>query len=67
MNIEKAPGSMVFMSYEEAVLYCRFLEYNDHKDWRLPTEEEYAHHNLYGWYLNDPASGMWSVLAVRDI
>lgn len=65
--IELAPQSEVGMSYEEAVLYCAFLEYNGHKDWRLPADSEGVQYNLYSWYLNDIASGMWCVVPVRDV
>ena len=51
--IEYAPVSRVFMSYEEAVLYCQFLEYRGHRDWRLPTEDEYRNiTTLAGWYFD---------------
>ena len=30
------------MTYDEAVMYCFFLDYNGHKDWRMPTRTEYA-------------------------
>ena len=39
--IEKAPAAEKEMTYGEAILYCQFLEYNGHRDWRLPTQDEY--------------------------
>ena len=27
---------------DEAVLYCQFLEYDGHNDWRLPTMREWS-------------------------
>jgi hypothetical protein len=39
--IEVAPSSDVWMTYNEAVIYCQFLEHNGHTDWRLPTYDEY--------------------------
>lgn len=29
-----------YLPYEEALLYCQFLNINDHIDWRLPTVDE---------------------------
>jgi hypothetical protein len=50
--IEKAPPSKV-MSYEEAILYCQFLEYNGHRDWRMPTSSEYLDTTgLSGWFVD---------------
>lgn len=31
------------MSYDAALMYCFFLEYNGHNDWRLPTFDEVKH------------------------
>jgi hypothetical protein len=28
-------------TYNEAFLYCITLSYNGHKDWRMPTHDEY--------------------------
>jgi hypothetical protein len=39
--IEFAPRSVDIMTYQEAVLYCLFLEYGGHKDWQLPTLEDF--------------------------
>jgi hypothetical protein len=69
--IELAPMSENNMTYDEAVLYCQFLEYNGHTDWRLPTYDEYqnAEHNIWGWFLNRdrPNSLRWRVCPVRDV
>lgn len=40
--IERAPMSEKRMTYDDAVLYCQFLEYNDHRDWRMPTRSEWV-------------------------
>ena len=49
--IELAPSSENRMTYNEAILYCQFLDYNGHRDWRLPTKEEYWDTSgLYGWF-----------------
>ena len=65
--IEFAPRSKNVMTYDEALLYCQFLDYGDHKDWRLPVEDEYSSNNMHCWYLNDTESGIWSVVPVRDV
>lgn len=64
--IERAP--CVFgVTYEEAVLYCQFLDYNGHKDWRLPTRSEH-NEDLTGWYY-PPQSVVYRmhVVPVRDV
>lgn len=69
--IEKAPVSKQLRTYSEALLYCQFLSYNDHIDWRLPTADEYRQFDLWGWYYDDPLAntdrGPYQVIAVRDI
>ena len=40
--IEFAPTTANMITYDEAVLYCFFCNYNGHTDWRLPTEYEYS-------------------------
>lgn len=69
--IEQAPGSRINLSYDEAVLYCQFLDYNGHQDWRLPTYKEWKDSpGLVGWYLDrDPTFNLtaWMVIPVRDI
>jgi hypothetical protein len=39
--IEWAPQSIDIMSYNDAILYCVFLDYNDHRDWRIPTLQDF--------------------------
>jgi hypothetical protein len=68
--IELALRTRKVMSYDEALLYCQFLDYDGHKDWRLPTWVEYNEYSsLYGWYVNrSPGSfPYYSVTPVRDI
>jgi uncharacterized protein YfbU (UPF0304 family) len=66
--IELAPYSNYMMPCEEAVLYCQFLEYNGHCDWRMPTWDEYQTHMLvWGWFLDRTMSGVWGVTPVRDV
>ena len=59
------------MTYDEAVLYCQFLDYNGHRDWRLPTLVEWClckSSNNNEWYVDDITkdTGSWPVLPVRD-
>jgi hypothetical protein len=68
--IEFAPRTIFEMTFDEAILYCRFLEYNGHKDWRIPTADEYyTYARILGWYcgreLHDDYA--WQVTPVRDI
>lgn len=39
--IEFAPTSKNKMTYDEALLYCQFLDYNGYNDWRMPSVVEY--------------------------
>jgi hypothetical protein len=39
--IEYAPKIEKDMSHDQAWLHCLTLDYNGHKDWRLPTYREY--------------------------
>ena len=39
--IEIAPKSNIQLDYNQAFLYTITLNYNNHKDWRFPTEFEY--------------------------
>jgi hypothetical protein len=39
--IELALQTQQEITYDEAWLYCITLDYNGHKDWRLPTANEY--------------------------
>lgn len=68
--IELAPLSKEELTYDEAILYCTFLDYNGHTDWRLPTRVEYLDViGISGWY--DGRDGewvpKWKVCPVRDI
>ena len=50
--IELAPSTENEMTYEEAILYCQFLEYDGHRDWRIPTKKEWSdyRYNIWGWH-----------------
>lgn len=54
--IQFAPNS-VKMSYEDAVVYCLFLEYDSYKDWEVPSavmywlNEQIDHSS---WHINHP-------------
>ena len=75
--LEYAPCSENAMSYEEAVIYCRFCKHNGHNDWRLPTLHEYNQsstcidNTLYCvWLQGDRYEHEklgWRVVPVRDI
>ena len=72
--IDIAPSSSNTMTYEEALLYCQFLEYDGHRDWRMPTEEEWInldHIELMSWWFDDinikNDDIFLSVVPVRDI
>ena len=43
-DIEFAPAVTEVMSFNQAWLYCLILSHNGHKDWRLPTRDEYENH-----------------------
>jgi hypothetical protein len=70
--IEVAPESKNRMTYNEAIIYCQFLEHNGHTDWRMPTRHEYRSNMMIsGWY-QDRASQihtsiLWVVVPVRDV
>jgi hypothetical protein len=66
--LEFAPQSPIerLMTYEEALLYCQFLDYNGHNDWRIPTSEEYQRiHWMMGWHEGDLSVARWHVTPVR--
>ena len=68
--IECAPASEITMTYNEAVLYCMFCNYNGHRDWRLPTTDEYKSIKTppVHWFVNRKSSfSTWGVLPVRDV
>ena len=56
-NIQFAPITIKRLSYDNAVLYCQFLNYDGYNDWRMPTHDEYVTamrrydcYNLLIWY-----------------
>ena len=49
--IEFALRSQNIMTYDEAVLYCLFLDLNGHKDWRIPTVTELSYAGIDNYYL----------------
>jgi hypothetical protein len=53
--LEIAPVSPTAMSYDDALLYCQFLEHDGYRDWRMPTAEEYDQFIIGGrmiaWYV----------------
>ena len=71
MSIEIAEVSDKNFTYEEAVMYCFFLEIDGKKGWRLPTEHEYnAYTNIWGWYQDDERQhllNLYRITPVRDI
>ena len=68
--IEVAPLSTEELTYDEAVLYCTFLDYNEHTDWRLPDRAEYLDViGISGWYVDRGSEWVskWKVCPVRDV
>ena len=51
--IEQAPKAPIDMTFEDALLYCRFCDHGGHNDWRMPTQEEYARVHLSGFWCWD--------------
>lgn len=41
-----APKCKKLLSYDDAILYCQFLNYNGYTDWRLPTFAECKEYSL---------------------
>jgi hypothetical protein len=68
---EFAPMVFHQLTYNDAWMYCVTLEYDGHKDWRLPTFLEWCNRNdLLGWYENatvQAATSVRAVCPVRDI
>ena len=66
--IEVAPPSNA-MSYDEALLYCQFLEHNGYSDWRMPTKQEWLDNdNIIGWHTTIRLQHLdRSVIPVRDV
>jgi|LakMenEpi03Aug12_release.lakeMendotaPanAssembly.Ray.scaffolds.fasta_scaffold673261_2 hypothetical protein len=53
--LELAPPSEK-MTYDEAIMYCFWLEHDGKKGWRMPTHEEWAKTKgimVYTWRQND--------------
>jgi hypothetical protein len=55
------------MSYDEAILYCRFLDYNGHRDWRMPTIPEARLIGSLGWGQDDHDMEFASNLTVTPV
>jgi hypothetical protein len=54
--IEIGPVSTERMTYDNAKLYILFYEYNGHRDWRLPTLQEWINRkDVYGWDDKEPS------------
>ena len=70
MSIEIAEVSDKNFTYDEAVIYCFFLEINGKKGWRLPTKQEYnSSNNIWGWYQDDERQHLltlYRITPVRD-
>jgi hypothetical protein len=77
--IEFAPESPK-LTYDDAVLYCQFLDYDGYTDWRMPTFEEcktyqgttFRSLNYLVWWQSSreyriTESQQASVIPVRDI
>ena len=71
MSIEIAEVSDKNFTYDEAVIYCFFLQIDGKKGWRLPTEREYnSYNNIWGWYQDDERNKNlhhFRITPVRDI
>ena len=75
--IELAQVTQHSMIYSEAWLYCITLDYDAHKDWRMPSISEYLHidnppdhwhHCWFATFLNEQSDvGQLRTLPVRDI
>lgn len=70
--IELALSTENEMTYDDALLYCQFLDYDDHTDWRMPTKEEWSdyRYNIWGWHNNSGILIMnvkHAVTPVRDV
>lgn len=67
--LEWAPQSENIMSYSDALLYCLFLEYGGHRDWRLPTSRDLIDENiLCSFWVDDDNWGKYAyVKPVRNI
>jgi hypothetical protein len=75
-SLQFAPRAERKMTFNDAVLYCQFLEYDGHRDWHLPTRDEYfepVNGKLPAtWFADDERAyskdnGEWYVLPVRNV
>ena len=70
MSIEIEEVSDKNFTYNEAVVYCFFLEIHGKKGWRLPTKQEYnSSNNIWGWYQDDERQHLltlYRITPVRD-
>lgn len=65
--LEFAPVYYKKMTLDEKKLYCQFLDHNGHRDWRLPTDDEWDNHpELRSWH-RDQNFATLPVIAVRSI
>ena len=57
------------LTYNEAWLYCITLDYDGHKDWRMPTSIEYNDLPRKGWYVERIMTYQVSmgVIPIRDV
>lgn len=67
--IQVAPTVKIWMSYEEAVLYCSFCNHDGYSDWRLPTLEQAHSANIVtnSWYQESVSKLTWYVTPVREL
>lgn len=67
--IEIAEELTELMTYNNAILYCQFLEYRGHNDWRMPTKKECDDYHIISWcqMIIQFDDGDWAIVPVRDI
>lgn len=78
MSVQWAPPSTSAITYDEAVLYCKFCNHGGYIDWRLPVYYEWQligkqvtniHH--YPWFAGYDAyyssDSVYFAVPVRDI
>jgi hypothetical protein len=68
--IEYAPKIEKDMSHDQAWLHCLTLDYNGHKDWRLPTYREYETSKITMSWFEDRFPELeleWFCQPVRDL
>ena len=50
LQLDRISGDNLFVTYDEAWLFCACHFLDNKSDWRLPTADEYnSHNNIYGW------------------